>query len=525
MIATSSIRPRCRTKRQHGGHQRERADLPVESPRSNAYQRSGPARISITLREQHVQREPDGEVEDHADHRRGDRGERARQALVGAQLLDERRAGEDQQHRRHEGDPGGERRAEHRAGRPARTAPGSRQAPRKPTNCVTLISGPGSVSARPRPSTISGARHPAIGLHRLLRHVGEQRVGAAEAHHRQLGEEQADVDQDVLRAEQRATASATGVHQSTSPTAAASAACRQRPGHRRCTARRSPGVVKKPIAAATTTISGNGRSRKKMPTKASAASADQQARLQRAAADADQRLDHDHQHRRLDAEQRAVDHRDAAPEHVEQADREHHQRARQHEQDPGREPAAHAVQQPADVGGELLRLRPGQQHAEVERVQVALLLDPLLLVDQDAVHERDLARRPAEAEAADLEPDAERLREAVRGSRAAAPGVQRVVHHHAVLQHLRGHPGSSATGPAKSRAGRLPAARDRAGRCRRRARWSRARRAPDRSRWNLSRKASKLQRSPTCVNSTSGDVVGRRRFLSPQRALLPLRGT
>jgi hypothetical protein len=34
---------------------------------------------------------------------------------------------------------------------------GSRHAPRKPTNCVTLMSGPGSVSARPRPSTISGA--------------------------------------------------------------------------------------------------------------------------------------------------------------------------------------------------------------------------------------------------------------------------------------------------------------------------------------------------------------------------------
>ena len=34
---------------------------------------------------------------------------------------------------------------------------GSRNAARKPTNCVTRISGPGVVSARPRPSTISGA--------------------------------------------------------------------------------------------------------------------------------------------------------------------------------------------------------------------------------------------------------------------------------------------------------------------------------------------------------------------------------
>ena len=72
----------------------------------------------------------------------------------------------------------------------------------------------------------------------------------------------------------------------------------------------------------------------------------------------------------------------AAPERVEQAQAQHHQRAGQHEQDAGREPAAHAVQQPADIGRELLRLRPRQQHAEVERVQEPRLVDPLLLVDQ-----------------------------------------------------------------------------------------------------------------------------------------------
>jgi len=39
----------------------------------------------------------------------------------------------------------------------------------------------------------------------------------------------------------------------------------------------------------------------------------------------------------------------------------------------------------------------------------ARLVDPFLLVDQDAVHQRDLARRAAEAQAADLQPDAQRL--------------------------------------------------------------------------------------------------------------------
>ena len=126
---------------------------------------------------------------------------------------------------------------------------------------------------------------------------------------------------------------------------------------------------------------------------------DQQLGLERALADAQQRLDHDHQHGGLDAEQRAVDQRNAAPERIEQAQAQHHERARQHEQDAGHEPAAHAMQQPADIGRELLRLRPRQQHAEVERVQETLLLDPFLLVDHDAMHHGDLAGRPAEVDA------------------------------------------------------------------------------------------------------------------------------
>ena len=67
-----------------------------------------------------------------------------------------------------------------------------RNAARKPTNCVTRISGPGVVSARPRPSTISGAVIQPLVSTAGLRHVGQQRIGAAEAHHRELGEERAD---------------------------------------------------------------------------------------------------------------------------------------------------------------------------------------------------------------------------------------------------------------------------------------------------------------------------------------------
>src|SRR3546814_13608353 len=57
----------------------------------------------------------------------------------------------------------------------------------------------------------------------------------------------------------------------------------------------------------------------------------------------------------------------------------------------------------------LLRFRAGQQHAIVERVEEPLLADPALLLDQDAMHHRYLARRSAEAEQRDPDPDAHRL--------------------------------------------------------------------------------------------------------------------
>jgi hypothetical protein len=49
---------------------------------------------------------------------------------------------------------------------------------------------------------------------------------------------------------------------------------------------------------------------------------------------------------------------------------------------PAAMPAPGAVHQPADVGGELLRLWSGQQHAVVERVQEAAFADPAPFLDQ-----------------------------------------------------------------------------------------------------------------------------------------------
>ena len=48
-----------------------------------------------------------------------------------------------------------------------------------------------------------GRGHPAMGLDRLLRHIREQCVGAAEADDRELGEERADAHQHMARAKRK----------------------------------------------------------------------------------------------------------------------------------------------------------------------------------------------------------------------------------------------------------------------------------------------------------------------------------
>ena len=65
---------------------------------------------------------------------------------------------------------------------------------------------------------------------------------------------------------------------------------------------------------------------------------------------------------------------------------------------PGDQPAARPVQQPADIDGELLRLRPRQQHAVVERVQEPR--SPIQRFSSTRMRciTRDLPGRPAEAE-------------------------------------------------------------------------------------------------------------------------------
>ncbi len=133
----------------------------------------------------------------------------------------------------------------------------------------------------------------------------------------------------------------------------------------------------------------------------------------------------------------------------------------------GHDPAERAMHEPADISGELLRLGTRQQHAIIEGMQKARLGNPAFLIDQDAVHHRDLSGRATEAEQCDAQPDAERLVQGhsvswlgslalndrklshslissmsmscVSGGQAstiATPGVERVIDDHPMPEHL-----------------------------------------------------------------------------------------
>ena len=169
---------------------------------------------------------------------------------------------------------------------------------------------------------------------------------------------------------------------------------------------------------------GNGTPKKKIATNAAAASAIMIRFLSDFRSDPHHRLEHDGEHGGLEAEEQGRDDADLAEQGVDDAERHDRDDAGQDEQHAGDHAAERAVHEPADVGGELLRLGAGQEHAVVQGMQEPVLADPALLLDDDAVHDRDLAGGSAEAEQRDARPDPERLAEAdaVRGRLMAAVG-------------------------------------------------------------------------------------------------------
>ena len=90
---------------------------------------------------------------------------------------------------------------------------------------------------------------------------------------------------------------------------------------------------------------------------------------------------------------------------IDHAERQHGDGARQNKKNAGNNTAAHPVQQPAKINGQLLRLWAGKQHAKIQCMQEPPFADPFHLGHHKPVHDGNLAGRTTKAEQADLEPD------------------------------------------------------------------------------------------------------------------------
>ena len=67
------------------------------------------------------------------------------------------------------------------------------------------------------------------------------------------------------------------------------------------------------------------------------------------------------------------------------------------------------MHQPAEIGRQLLRLWPRQQHAKIQRVQKTRIGYPMALFHYFTMHHRNLRRRPAEGQQTNAEPHAQRF--------------------------------------------------------------------------------------------------------------------
>ncbi len=296
------------------------------------------------------------------------------------------------------------------------------------------MSGAGGGFAQRQTVDHLGRREPAVVRYRALIEIGQHRVGAAEGEQGRLGEEPAHLGQRVRPAQQQreqrhrsGPQQRTGEHDARQPADAEARVF----GCRRVVVdqRRGMGVLRGAVAAtgaeggrrqASAHIADHGcradderegQAEREDGDEGGAGDRPQRVVLQRARADAVGRLHHDGGDRRLDAVEQPGHQWHVAKGDVEPGQRDQDEQRRQNEQCPGDDAAPAAMHQPADVGGELLRLGAGQHHAVVQRVQEAAFGNPAPVIDQLLMHDRNLAGRTAEADEAELEPEQESFAE------------------------------------------------------------------------------------------------------------------
>jgi hypothetical protein len=141
----------------------------------------------------------------------------------------------------------------------------------------------------------------------------------------------------------------------------------------------------------------------------------QQTVLQRPRTNAPGGMRHDRGHRRLDAIEGAGHEQGLAVGYVQPGQRDQYQQRGQYEQQPGDRTPGRAMQQPPDVSRELLRLRPRQQHAIVQRMQETALRNPASSLHQFLVHDGNPPGRTTEADQTQFQPEARRQQQAHRG--------------------------------------------------------------------------------------------------------------
>ena len=73
------------------------------------------------------------------------------------------------------------------------------------------------------------------------------------------------------------------------------------------------------------------------------------------------------------------------------------------------------MKKPADIHGQLLGLRTGQEHTVIESIQEPLGAHPFSPFHQFLLHDGDLTGRASEADEAELQPEAQGLREGRMG--------------------------------------------------------------------------------------------------------------
>ena len=323
-----------------------------------------------------------------------------------------------------------------------------------PTNCSTMISGPGRCLRHAEAVEHLARLEPAIMLDCLLGDIGENGVSAAEGDHRHLAEEDGDLAEHVARSQADKQRNDRNEPEHEPDTRGPQRTGNGRPrvlrqfiaeeiidhaavvlAGRAVTAfdlecgRAAPAPEKTDQRCAEDN-DGKRHGEKEYADESSRREDEHRVVLQRALADPDDSLQNDREDCGLETEKERNDHRHIAVGGINVAECHDGDDARHDEQAAGNDPAERAVHQPADIGSELLRLRSGQQHAVVEGVQESRFRHPVFLLDQDSMHDRDLSGGAAEAEACDPQPHLHGIpeRDAVSG-RVTTCGCDRQLSH------------------------------------------------------------------------------------------------